>query len=665
MFKNISTKTKLLSFPILIIIIAVLVAFIYLRSLSILEERTELSDTTQDIVKGLLDSRITVYQFLLDSTKEKSDVVVNSLTTLKKEVDTFKSKLYIQENINISSTILKDIDEYLNHFGTVSKLKQSYGNSSNSTLDSTIKTMVDIGKKVEDNIYKLDDNIVKTRKDALVSLSTQLAIIAIVAISLFILISIFVSNSILKSLANFKTGLLSFFNFLNRKSDDVEILDDSSKDEFGEMAKLINENIDIVQDTIEKDNELIEKSKAIMIRVRNGWYSQQIDASTPNLGLNELKDELNDMIEHTRQRFVHINDVLASYANFDYRPVLELGPDDEAGGVLEKMITGINTLQKALEEMLQENMKDGLVLEDSSKILIANVDTLNISSNEAAASLEETAAALEEITSTVVNNTNNVVQMANYSNEVSSSAKRGQDLARRTTLAMDEITSQVNNINEAISVIDQIAFQTNILSLNAAVEAATAGEAGKGFAVVAQEVRNLASRSAEAAHEIKNIVESATLKANEGKDISDLMIEGYQDLLNNIEKSSEMIQEISNASREQQSGISQINDAITMLDQQTQQNAAIASKTQDIAVNTDRISKQIVEDVMKKEFAGKEEILRNQAQTTSSSKTNTNSYNINKKSVSQASKASFKKEEPKTQTKAFKDSSNDDEWESF
>ena len=665
MFKNLSTKTKLLSFPILIIIIAVLVAFIYLRSLSILEERTELSDTTQDIVKGLLDSRITVYQFLLDSTKEKSDVVVNSLTTLKKEVDTLKSKLYIQENINIASTILKDIDEYLNHFGTVSNLKQSYGNSSNSTLDSTIKTMVDIGKKVEDNIYKLDENIVKTRKDALVSLSTQLAIIAIVAISLFILISIFVSNSILKSLANFKTGLLSFFNFLNRKSDDVEILDDSSKDEFGEMAKLINENIDIVQDTIEKDNELIEKSKAIMIRVRNGWYSQQIEANTPNVSLNEFKDELNEMIEHTRQRFVHINDVLTSYANFDYRPVLELGPDDEEGGVLEKMITGINTLQKALEEMLQENMKDGLVLEDSSKILIANVDTLNISSNEAAASLEETAAALEEITSTVVNNTNNVVQMANYSNEVSSSAKRGQDLARRTTLAMDEITSQVNNINEAISVIDQIAFQTNILSLNAAVEAATAGEAGKGFAVVAQEVRNLASRSAEAAHEIKNIVESATLKANEGKDISDLMIEGYQDLLNNIEKSSEMIQEISNASREQQSGISQINDAITMLDQQTQQNAAIASKTQDIAVNTDRISKQIVEDVMKKEFAGKEEILRNQAQTTSSSKTNTNSYNINKKSVSQASKASFKKEEPKTQTKAFKDSSNDDEWESF
>ncbi|MDF6903130.1 methyl-accepting chemotaxis protein, partial [Escherichia coli] len=93
------------------------------------------------------------------------------------------------------------------------------------------------------------------------------------------------------------------------------------------------------------------------------------------------------------------------------------------------------------------------------------------------------------------------------------SSKDGELLASKTNKAMDDIDKQVNSINEAISVIDQIAFQTNILSLNAAVEAATAGEAGKGFAVVAQEVRNLASRSAEAAREIKAIVENATNKA--------------------------------------------------------------------------------------------------------------------------------------------------------
>ena len=106
--------------------------------------------------------------------------------------------------------------------------------------------------------------------------------------------------------------------------------------------------------------------------------------------------------------------------------------------------------------------------------------------------------------------------MAKYSNSVTVSASQGEKLANQTTVAMDEINAQVNLITEAISVIDQIAFQTNILSLNAAVEAATAGEAGLGFAVVAQEVRNLASRSAEAAKEIKTIVENATKKANDG-----------------------------------------------------------------------------------------------------------------------------------------------------
>ncbi|RBQ25719.1 methyl-accepting chemotaxis protein, partial [Arcobacter sp. CECT 9188] len=184
-----------------------------------------------------------------------------------------------------------------------------------------------------------------------------------------------------------------------------------------------------------------------------------------------------------------------------------------------------------------------------------NVDKLNLSSNEAAASLEETAAALEEITSNIRNNTESIAKMSSISSNVTSSAKDGEVLANKTTVAMDEINVQVNLVNEAISVIDNIAFQTNILSLNAAVEAATAGEAGKGFAVVAQEVRNLASRSAEAAKDIKNIVERATVKANEGKQIASNMIEGYKELNINISQTMDLISDIQNSSKEQLLGI--------------------------------------------------------------------------------------------------------------
>jgi methyl-accepting chemotaxis protein len=141
--------------------------------------------------------------------------------------------------------------------------------------------------------------------------------------------------------------------------------------------------------------------------------------------------------------------------------------------------------------------------------------------------------------------------------------------------------------------------------LNAAVEAATAGEAGKGFAVVAQEVRNLASRSAEAAKEIKALVENATGKTDNGKQIADEMIQGYGTLNTNIAKTTEVIQEISEASHEQKVSIEQINDVINRLDQQTQNNASVASQTNEIATSTSDIAQQILHAVNEKQFKDK------------------------------------------------------------
>ncbi|MBP6714132.1 MAG: CZB domain-containing protein [Aliarcobacter sp.] len=158
---------------------------------------------------------------------------------------------------------------------------------------------------------------------------------------------------------------------------------------------------------------------------------------------------------------------------------------------------------------------------------------------------------------------------------------------------------EVSSIEAATSIIDQIAFQTNILSLNAAVEAATAGEAGKGFAVVAAEVRNLATRSGEAAKEINAIVQKAKLRANEGKEISNNMIEGYSILNKNIKNQIEIIKEVSNASKEQKQAIEQINDTVSELDQTTQQNASAASQISMQSEHIKRLSQKLVEVVSK------------------------------------------------------------------
>ncbi|MGE3593835.1 MAG: methyl-accepting chemotaxis protein, partial [Arcobacter sp.] len=202
----------------------------------------------------------------------------------------------------------------------------------------------------------------------------------------------------------------------------------------------------------------------------------------------------------------------------------------------------------------------------------------------------------------------NINEMSQYSKNVISALKTGEELANRTTTSMDEINAQVIAINESITLIDQIAFQTNILSLNAAVEAATAGEAGRGFAVVAAEVRNLASRSAEVAREIKILVENATSKANIGKGIASNMIEGYATLNSNIQNTVNLINSVSTASKEQQIGIEQINSSINQLDQQTQEIATISSTTQQIAQETNNIAIEIVKNSDEKEFDGKNSI---------------------------------------------------------
>ncbi len=374
-----------------------------------------------------------------------------------------------------------------------------------------------------------------------------------------------------------------------------------------DIFNIVMEELEQEKQIKKEDAVLVDEAQLVINRVKNGWYSEKISGHTSNKSLEQFKDNVNDMIEATKEHFEDVNKILDQYAQLDYRNKLVLNNIEE-GGVFELLVKDVNKLSDAITTTLIENKSNGLTLQNSSDILLTNVSTLSSASNQTAASLEETAAALEEMTSNILNNTENVVKMSGYANNLTISANEGQSLARETTAAMTEIDEQVNAINEAISVIDQIAFQTNILSLNAAVEAATAGEAGKGFAVVAQEVRNLASRSAEAANEIKALVTNATTKANDGKQIANKMIAGYEGLNENITKTIELITDVESASKEQSHAIEQINNAVTQLDKQTQQNASVANATKDVAVQTQRISYDIVKDADEKEFIGKDSV---------------------------------------------------------
>ena len=612
------------------IVIAPAIVMIFLLILAIFANSALKSDRATLV--EIVDDRFELYK---SSSKILSDI--NWYNSVLYKVFSYATDGYAQAQIDeqlallnkISTNVLKDLDELLKQNYLTSKEKESLNlvlknlKEYKATVGDAVDMLsVDVGMatpmlSVTDEVFLLlnkDLNQIsldadKSNKSSyekalkkIDSTLTTLYLLIVVAFILSIIIVVLVTNAIKKPLIIFQNGLLEFFRYINLETSNSSLIELNTKDELGEMAKIVNNSIEQTRISLDKDKVLVSNAIKSANEAKKGYLNVRIEGNTSNPSLNELKDVINQMLYSIETNVKNAMEVLSLYTNYDYRPKVNISNME---GDLKALCQDINSLGSAITSMLVENKKIGTNLSFNADNLSKTVNSLTTAANNQAASLEETAAAIEEITANMQNSSQSIIKMTTYANDVSSSVSQGQELASKTALSMDEINEQTNAIAESITVIDQIAFQTNILSLNAAVEAATAGEAGKGFAVVAQEVRNLASRSAEAAKEIKELVENATNKANEGKKISADMISGYERLNSNIHNTLELINDVSTSSKEQFNAMQQINDTVNKLDRVTQQNALAAGEANKVAREVNDIAEKVVAHTDDKEFEGK------------------------------------------------------------
>jgi methyl-accepting chemotaxis protein len=345
------------------------------------------------------------------------------------------------------------------------------------------------------------------------------------------------------------------------------------------ITPVINEDGTHLGVVIEFNNRTAELAteqeiERVIHAASKGDFQQRINIENKQGCLKIVNEGINEIMSFNQRAIEDMSHIFAALANGNLTSQIER----EYVGAFEQLKYDVNTTVCKLTEIMTAILQTADKVNSAANEISQANTSLSQRTEEQAASLEETAASMEEMTGSVQQNADHAKQVAQLAVKALDSAKKGRKVVCAAIDSITEINTSSQKIKDIIGVINNIAFQTNLLALNAAVEAARAGEQGRGFAVVATEVRNLAQRSAQAAKEIKALIQDSVLKVEEGTELANQSGQSLQEIVLAVKKVSDLITEIASASQEQSSGINQVTQAIAQMDNMTQENATLVEQ---------------------------------------------------------------------------------------
>lgn len=345
----------------------------------------------------------------------------------------------------------------------------------------------------------------------------------------------------------------------------------------GPVLNGAGEVIGMVVEWSDATNDLAMQAEFARIigAAQEGDFDQQIDLAGVDGVYRHLGGGMNQLTSMVARATDELGTMLEAMASGDLGQRIEVDFQGKFGNLKDHA----NRTADELTRIVSEIQDSAMEVRNAATEITGGTEDLSHRTEQAAKNLKETAASSGDLAATVRQNAENAKKASGLAGSADQSAKTGGAVVEQAVSAMSGIEDSAKKINDIIGVIDEITFQTNLLALNASVEAARAGEAGKGFAVVAQEVRQLAQRSANAAADIKALIEDSNVEVKEGVQLVNRAGEALNEIVDSVDKVTGVVQEISNASQEQTIGVQEITNSITSLDEMTKQNSTLVDES--------------------------------------------------------------------------------------